>query len=83
MSSFEHCSSLENVKPRINNANPYQTFALDFRMPADSQAPNLLKIEFSLVLREALNYCLKKRADVFKIWVNSRCVCLSLETREG
>ena len=44
MDSFEYSSSLGNVKPKINDANPYQTFALDFQLPSDSKAPNLLKI---------------------------------------
>lgn len=44
MDSFEYSSSLGNVKPKINDANPYQTFVLDFKMPPDSKAPNLIKI---------------------------------------
>jgi len=36
MSTFEYFSSLGNVKPRVNDAYPYQTFALDFQMPPDS-----------------------------------------------
>jgi len=78
MDSFEYSCSLGNVKPRINDAFPYQTFALDFQTPPDSKAPNLLKLEFSLILRESLNYCLKKTANVFKVWLNNRCVSVSL-----
>jgi hypothetical protein len=40
-----------------------------------------MTIEMKLVIREALNHCLKRKASLVKVWINNKCITFDLLTR--
>jgi hypothetical protein len=42
-----------------------------------------MTIELKMVIREALNHCIKRKAPLMKVWINNKCVSIDLLTKEG
>lgn len=42
-----------------------------------------MTIELKLVIRGALNHCLKNKAPLIKVWINNKCISIDLVTKQG
>ena len=68
----------------VNHIQPYQSFLIESdRLTESDEKVNLITLSANIVVKEALNQCIKPKAELIKLWIMNKFTAINLITSIG